>query len=279
MLQKNIVAIVVALLIGAASGYYFGYDTGFERAVRAPVTPATDDQGGDTEMAAADVMVEEVTYVGNITGYLARPKADGQYPALILIHEWWGLNDNIREFAREFAKQGYVALAVDLYEGKSAATAEEAGKLAGAVRESLEPAFANLRGAVAYLRQHENVNPDALASVGWCFGGGWSYQMAKNDLGVDASVMYYGQFSPDDDLSHMKATILGHFGETDRSIKADDVRQFQATLKTLSGEHEVFIYPNAGHAFANQDNAAAYVPAAAEQAWERTLKFLGEHVE
>jgi carboxymethylenebutenolidase len=97
--------------------------------------------------------------------------------------------------------------------------------------------------------------------------------MAKNNLGVKASVMYYGQFNPKDDLSQMRAHILGHFGEQDRAISVDDARSFQATLKTLAGDHEVFIYPNAGHGFANAGDSD-YVPEAAELAWQRTISFL-----
>ena len=147
------------------------------------------------------------------------------------------------------------------------------GTLAG----DLEGAFANLRAAVRYLQGLPQVSGERLASVGWCFGGGWSYQMAKNDLGVRASVMYYGRFSVADDLSRMRALILGNFGEEDRSISVDSVREFQATLRTLSGAHEVYIYPNAGHAFANEDSAS-YNREAAELAWRRTLAFLEKHL-
>lgn len=222
------------------------------------------------------VFLEDVQYMPenqNVTGYLVRPNLQGPLPAVILIHEWWGLNDNIKELAEQFAEQGYVALAVDLYEGEVAEEPEEAQVLAGSVREDTEGAFANLNAAVTYLQGLEYVEDERMASVGWCFGGQWSYEMAKNDLGTAASVMYYGRFSPADDLSHMKALIQGHFGEEDMSIAADDVREFQAKLQTLSGEHEVYIYPNAGHAFANSDSDS-YDEAAAQLAWERTLDFL-----
>jgi len=215
-----------------------------------------------------------VTYGDGINGYLSRPLAGGNYSALVLIHEWWGLNDNIRDFADEFAREGYVVLAVDLYGGESTDDASMARKLAGLVRNNKKSAFENLNDAVKYLKNYPNVNPGALASVGWCFGGGWSYEMAKNNLGVNASVIYYGAFNPEDDLSIMRASILGHFGNNDRSISVDGVREFEANLKTISGDHQVFIYPNAGHAFANKDNESSYVPEAAELSWSRTIEFL-----
>jgi len=197
----------------------------------------------------------------------------------VLIHEWWGLNDNIKSLADDFAEQGYVALAVDLYNGELAETPDEARVLAGGVRENVEPAFANLEAATDYLAGLEVVDGERLASVGWCFGGQWAYNMAVNSMNVDATVMYYGRFMPEDDLSMMRADILGHFGEEDTSIPIDTVHEFEAKLSTLEGDHAVFIYPNAGHAFANEDNEDAYNEEAAELAWQRTLEFLSREVQ
>ncbi len=224
------------------------------------------------------VETAEVEYHDGVTGYLALPDGSGSHPGVLLIHEWWGLNDDIREKAREFAEAGYVALAVDMYRGRSTTDRSEARELAGSVRGDIPGAFANLRAGFGHLRGLGRVDADRLASVGWCFGGGWSYQIARNNLGAKASVIYYGRFNPDDDLAQMRAVILGHFGETDRAIKVDDVKVFQARLKTLSGDHEIFIYPNAGHAFANPRNEQAYEPEAARAAWERTLSFLKRHL-
>jgi carboxymethylenebutenolidase len=224
-----------------------------------------------------DILDEEVEYFDGAVGYVARPGDNIRHPGIILIHEWWGLNDNIKDLAKDYAEQGYVALAVDLYGGEVADQSSRARELATAVRGDMEGAFENLRAAVEFLKSHDAVQAEKLASVGWCFGGGWSYQMAKNDLGVKSSVIYYGQFNPEDDLSIMRANILGHFGEEDTSIKVDDVRAFEATLKTLSGDHQIFIYPNAGHAFAN-DGGSAYVPEATELSWQRTLEFLGREL-
>ena len=231
-----------------------------------------------TASAETAVITAEVSYFdGNsrVKGYLARPDDGKKHPGLILIHEWWGLNDNIRENARRFAKLGYVALAVDMYEGEATETAAQARVLATRVRKNIPGAFANLEQAVKFLKNQDSVVDDQLASVGWCFGGGWSYQMAKNNLGVKASVIYYGRFNPEDDLQQMRATILGHFGENDRGIKVDTVREFQAVLKTLNGDHAVYIYRNAGHAFAN-DGGSRYQKDAADLAWKRTQRFLAD---
>lgn len=230
--------------------------------------------------AEIKTVTEDVVYYHNgkdVKGYLARPDDNQKHKGIILIHEWWGLNDNIRENAKKFAKLGYVALAVDLYEGESTTNREEARKLATRVRQNMEEAFKNLKSAVSYIKNQVNVNPNKVASIGWCFGGGWSYQIAKNNLGVKASVIYYGRFNPKDDLSKMRATILGNFGAEDRSIKVDTVHEFQAKLKTLSGDHEIYIYENAGHAFANE-GGSRYNIEAADLAWKRTVTFLDKNL-
>ena len=251
-MRRSIASLFVLLLVGCTSA-------------PPPKTPPPSDTG-------SEVHAEEINY-GPAKGYLALPEGRGPHPALILIHEWWGLNDNIRWYTEEFAKQGYVALAVDLYGGESTDDPKIAQELATAVRGNLEGAFANLRAAISYLRSRPEVVSDRLASVGWCFGGGWSYQIAKNDLGVKASVMYYGQFAPEDDLSMMKAHIIGHFGANDQSIPVSDVKAFRAKLQTLSGEHQIFIYENEGHGFARE-----LLTVSAKKEWERTLAFLREQL-
>jgi len=225
------------------------------------------------QISTENVIYHNTNQATAVEGYLAMPEGNGPFPAIVMIHEWWGLNDQIKDMARQYAGQGYAVLAVDLYNGDSATTPEEARVLATRVRGLPEPAFANLKDAMAYLQNLENVDPKRLASLGWCFGGGWSYEVAKNNLGAKASVIYYGRFNPEDDLDIMSTKIQGHFGADDKSIPVDDVKAFQAKLQTLEGEHQVFIYENAGHAFANEESDA-YQQESAEQAWERTLEFL-----
>lgn len=223
------------------------------------------------------IQAAEVEYYKHIKGYLAEPEGDGEHPAIILIHEWWGLNADIRSKADAFADEGYTAFAVDLYNGAATKRPKRARELATAVRNDMENAFANLRAAVAYVKSLPRVQAERLASVGWCFGGGWSYRLAKNNLGVAASIIYYGYFNPEDDLSRMRTTILGHFAENDRGILLDNVKSFSAKLKTLGGNHAIFIYPNTGHGFANPDNSV-YDAEAAALAAQRTLEFLSKHL-
>lgn len=263
--NKHTVLFIFVLLVVGAGVYLFANPSA--------EAPPTVDLTAYTE-PQYDIRSETVAYYGGTSGYLAVPEGDGPFPAMILIHEWWGLNDNIRDLAEDFAEQGYVALAVDLYNGNLAITPEEAGALAGGVRDDVDEAFRNLDAATTYLNNQTFVDANRIASVGWCFGGMWAYNMAANDMGIVASVMYYGRFSLEDDLSMMRAHILGHFGEDDTSIAVDDVKQFEAKLSTQGGDHSVFIYPNAGHAFANEDREDAYNEEAAQLAWVRTMDFL-----
>ena len=232
--------------------------------------------GGQPYAVQTELVVYSDAGGTEVEGHFARPdRREGPRPAIILIHEWWGLNDDIRAKADQFAALGYVALAVDLYDGKSTEDPSEARELAGSVRGKMELAQANLRDAVEWLKASPHVDDQRLASIGWCFGGGWSYQMAKNNLGVKASVIYYGFFNPDDDLQKMRAEIIGHFAEGDRAIRIDSVREFQAKLKTLRGDHEIYIYPNTTHGFASRPGSnPRYDQGAADLARERTLAFL-----
>jgi carboxymethylenebutenolidase len=194
---------------------------------------------------------------------------------VILIHEWWGLNDNIETMARRFAEQGYVALAVDLYGGEVADDPERARELTQSVEEG--PALDNLRQARRYLAEEQR--SPRVGVVGWCFGGAWSLQtaLAEPDQ-LDAAVVYYGRLVTERDrLSELDTPLLGIFGGEDSSIPVDDVRRFESTLEELGKDAEIHLYEGAGHAFANP-SGERYVPEAAEDAWEKTLVFLAEHL-
>lgn len=280
MKQSSALILALAVVLSACTAQVTPTDVEPDTGTGAVESPETSLNTGTGSVETESEEVVYATIAGKeIKGFVAYPTGSGSYPGLVLIHEWWGLNENIRDLAEQYAAQGYVALAVDLYEGQSTTDQTRARELTTSVSGNMDRAKDNLRQATAYLRTRPDVKKDALASVGWCFGGGWSYEMAKNDMGLDASVMYYGRFSPHEDHSHMKTDIIGHFGEEDMSIKVDDVETFQATLKTANGDHEIYIYPNAGHGFANEDNAEAYKPEAAALAWQRTLTFLRAHVQ
>ncbi|HXT51080.1 MAG TPA: dienelactone hydrolase family protein, partial [Thermoanaerobaculia bacterium] len=223
--------------------------------------------------------VEYATVDGKpVTGALAQPKGWKKGgPAVILVHEWWGLNDNIRDFARQFASHGYAALAVDLYGGKTATDPAGAQALMKPVFANVEGANENLRQASRYL--HQTVGAAKVGVVGWCFGGGWALQaalMAPDQ--IDAAVVYYGE--PEMDrakLDKLRAPLLGLYGAEDKSFGPDGPRKFEALLRELHKDASIHVFPGAGHAFANA-SGGNYVAAAADEAWKLTLDFLAKHL-
>lgn len=225
------------------------------------------------------VSTDTVTYATvdgrEVTGYYAAPEAAADsLPGLVVIHEWWGLNDNIRSMTRRLAGEGYRALAVDLYYGAVASSPDSAGTLTSTVQQ--EEALSNLRQAHGWLTDR---GAPRVGSIGWCFGGGWSLQTAlalPEDL--DASVIYYGRLVTDPGrLETLRMPVQGHFGAEDGSIPVEQVRRFEAVLDSLGKTAEVYVYEGAGHAFANP-SGTRYAPEAAKQSWARTLGFLDDHL-
>ncbi|MFQ5497305.1 MAG: dienelactone hydrolase family protein [Nitrosopumilus sp.] len=213
---------------------------------------------------------ETVAYFGDTTGYLARPTITGNYPGVVMIHEWWGLNENIKEMADKLASHGYVVLAVDLYGGKVATTSDEARQLI--TNYDLERGLQNMNSAVIFL--NENYSSEKIGSIGWCFGGGQSLNLALYNDDMDATVIYYGALVTDlDMLSTIQWPVLGIFAELDKGITADTVNSFESTLNKLDIQNDVIIYPGVDHAFANP-SGSKYVPEESKDAWNRTLSFL-----
>jgi carboxymethylenebutenolidase len=198
-------------------------------------------------------------------------------PAVIVIHEWWGLNDNVRAMADRLAGEGYIVLAIDLYGGKIATTPQEARAQMMSVVENPVIATENVKNAYEFLIG--TAGAPRVGSLGWCFGGGWSLNTAMilgDDL--DAAVVYYGQVTDDEDrLSLITAPLIGFFGAEDKGITVDSVQKFESAMERLRKNYEVHMYPGADHAFANP-TGNAYNADAAEDAWRRSLEFLDLHL-
>ncbi|MGC1132827.1 MAG: dienelactone hydrolase family protein [Nitrososphaeraceae archaeon] len=230
-----------------------------------------------------DTQNQTISYFDNASGYLVSPVADisnnetGQLPAVVMIHEWWGLNENIKNMANELAEQGYVVLAADMFNGQVATTPDQAMQFSGAVRENPSEAISNLQAAVRYLGSLENVNASRIGSLGWCFGGGQSLQLALNteaEHPLAATVIYYGNLVTDqEELTKIQWPVLGIFGDQDESIPVEDVDRFGQALNSTGVPNEIYIYEGVGHAFANPsgDNYAAEQTG---DAWQKTLDFL-----
>lgn len=208
-------------------------------------------------------------------GILYAPTGKGPFPALIVIHEWWGLNDWVKEQAAKLADQGYVALAVDLYRGKVATTPDEAHEIMrGAPDDRIKR---DLHAAFLFLQSQPNVKPDRIGSIGWCWGGGYSLDVALQEPTLAAAVINYGRLATDpDSLKKINAPILGLFGAQDRGITRDDVHKFEQALKQLGKKVEIRIYDDAGHAFENSSNKNGYRAEDAADARKRTLQFLSD---
>jgi len=203
-------------------------------------------------------------------GYLALPKTSG--PAVVVIQEWWGLVPHIRNVADRFATEGFVALAPDLYHGKSTSSPDEAGKLMMSLR--IDEAEKDLRGAAHFLLTHPNTASGHVGTVGFCMGGALSLFAACKNPEVGACVVFYGGHpNVKPDLAALKAPVLGLYAERDTFVTPASARALEKTLKDLGKRIEIQIYPDADHAFFNDERPQVYNEAAARDAWHRTIDF------
>ena len=239
--------------------------------------------------AGVDLQNKTVNYYDQANGYLVYPSAsnenksgnnNGTLPAVVMIHENKGLNDHIKNMANLLARNGYVVLAVDLFKGEVTTDRNRSSELTQYIRDNPDIATANLQSAVKYLASLPNVNAEKIASLGWCFGGAQSLQLALNsqDHPLSATVIYYGRLITDNaTLAKIKWPVLGIFGDQDRSIPVDTVKAFESALNSNNIPNEIYIFKGVGHAFANPsgDN---YAPTETKDAWDKTLSFLDKHL-
>lgn len=235
---------------------------------------------GSSAMSAGGLITGDVEYPDTdgetLTGYLARPEGDGQYPALIVLQEWWGLNEHIKDVANRFAQQGFVVLAPDLYKGEVATEPDEARKLVMALDQP--NAVLEIGQAIEFLLAHEAVSSDTAGIVGYCMGGGLVLRTAISDAKVGAAVAYYGSPLSADEAAMAKAPVLGLFGAEDGGIPVDAVNAMGEALTAAGVTNEIHIYDGAGHAFFNDTRESAYNEAAATDAWTRTLAWFNEYL-
>jgi carboxymethylenebutenolidase len=224
-------------------------------------------------------MGENVTFQSNggqTNGYLAAPKtATG--PGVIVIQEWWGLVEHIKDVCDRFAAEGFVALAPDLYHGQIAKSPDEAGKMMMALR--IDQAERDLKGAIDYLLGHPATATSKVGTVGFCMGGALSlYAATKNDK-VGACIVFYGGHpNVKPDLPNLKSPVLGIYAERDRSVSPAVVHDLERQLKELGKSFEYHIYPGADHAFFNDMRPEVYNAEAAADAWTRTVEFLRKNL-
>lgn len=212
-----------------------------------------------------------------LIGYLAQPEGEGPFPGVLLIHEWWGLNEGMTILADALAAEGYVVLAPDAYRGNVTAAFPRALWLRLTTPE--EQVFNDVDASLAHLMSLENVDTERLASMGFCFGGGHSLQLGmRQSENLPLTIIYYGAVVTDPDLLRPLTEgqgVLGVFGEEDQSIPVDGVLEFEAAMNSLNIPNEVTIYEGVGHAFLTEENYNQ--PGAAGEAWQQTLQFLAEN--
>lgn len=212
--------------------------------------------------------------------YFVPSQREGKLPGLLVVHEWWGLNEQIKDEARNLADKGYAVFAISMYGDEVASDSKRAGELATAVRNNPADAERQMKLALDFLEKQSEADASRLGVVGWCFGGAMGIILASSgDKRVKAEVVYYGTPITDTErLKNISMPILGHWGAEDQGIKVDAVRAFEKSLKDQGTPVEFHIYDGAGHAFANPTRSDSYRPEATATAWTRTLDFLAKNL-
>jgi carboxymethylenebutenolidase len=230
-----------------------------------------------TPILAADVKTSDVTFTSGkeqVKGFLAVPEGKGPFPAIVVIQEWWGLNDWVKDQAKRLAKEGYVTLAPDLYRGKVATDMQTASKLLKGLPQ--DRAIRDLKGATDYLAKHDKVNKDKIGVIGWCMGGGYALQLALNDKRIVACTICYGRVvTTPKQVEPLNAAICGIFGTKDQGIPIDTVRKFKAALEKAGKKVDSINEYPAGHGFMREKNPS-YNEKATKEAWHVIDQFFAK---
>jgi len=268
------------LLAALAAGAALGPGDAPAAPARPAATPEASAQAASTRRRVprpvqADTAIVRLWAEGPLA-FVAYPPGAGGAPGVVIVHEWWGLNAQIREVARRLARQGYVAIVPDLYDGKVAADGETAHVLARGLDEAA--ALETIAASGRWLDREPRTARRRRGVMGFCMGGGLALRTGLRDPSLSAVVMFYGPpESRAELLASLRAPLLGHFGAEDQGISVERVEAFGRTLKAAGKVADVHVYAGAGHAFMNEEQAG-YRPDAARLAWVRTLDFLQQHV-
>jgi carboxymethylenebutenolidase len=230
------------------------------------------------DAAAAAPAGKPVTFASGpetAPGYLATPEGGGKHPAIVVIQEWWGLNDFVKAKADHFATEGFVALAPDLYRGQVATDPDTAHQLMRGMPE--DRAMRDLKGAVAFLKARPDVDPARVTAIGWCMGGGYALSLALAEPTLAGAVINYGRLVTDPAaIGGLKVPLLGNFGGQDKGIPSESVRDFETKAKAAGASVDFKIYPEAGHGFASSRDPKTYRADDAKDADRRAEDFLAK---
>jgi carboxymethylenebutenolidase len=268
-MQKNLIGKILLIIVIAGIVAYISMQK-----TQPSMTNTETNSSMLSNTNAVSVKTEEVSYYAGVKGYYAHPETEGNYPGVVMIHEWWGLNDNVKTMARQLASEGYQVLAVDLYNGTVATTPDEAMKQVQSVNQ--EEMKKNMQAAVDYMRRN---GASRIASLGWCFGGGQSLALALSGEQLDGTILYYGTplITDTEKLKAIDWPVLGIFGDKDAAIPIDSIHTFDQNLQAAGVEHSVVMYPGLGHAFANP-SGQNYAATETKDAWSKTLAFLKQNL-
>ncbi len=209
-------------------------------------------------------------------GFLAIPKGTGKFPGVLVIQEIWGLVENLKDITRKFAREGYVALAVDLYDGKTVAKLEDGRSIREKISEDMM--LKDINAGFEYMKSLPNVKSNRIGSVGYCMGGGLSLKLACENKELAAAVVFYGRNpSPIDLVKNIKCPLMGNYAGEDKGITEADVNLLRDILKKYGKTYDIKIYPGAPHGFFN-DTRESYRPEAAKDAWQRVLNFYSKYL-
>ncbi|HUI30927.1 MAG TPA: dienelactone hydrolase family protein [Candidatus Acidoferrales bacterium] len=229
---------------------------------------------------AAEIKTSIVQYVSGsdtVSAYLAQPADAGKHPALIVIHEWWGLTDWMKQDARDFAARGYVALAIDLYRGALASTPQDAYKLLVSVPK--ERGAMDLKAAFEYLASIENVNTAKIGVIGWCMGGSYSFEAATLLPKLAACVIDYGNVDTTAAaVGQINCPVLCNFAELDKTYTPKMGEAFKKAMQSAGKKIEFHVYPGVNHAFMNPNNPSVYNETQTAEAWENIFAFLNANL-
>jgi len=234
-------------------------------------------------MADAQILEREVSFAGpacTINAFCAEPPDGAPRPTVIVVQEWWGLNPNIKDVARRFAREGYVAIAPDLYsrQGHKVATdPNTAAQLMGGLK--MADGIADLSAALGWVRAQKRTHSSRIGITGYCMGGSYAMLLPCESSEIAATAPFYGEIPADEKIAKLGCPIFYAYGENDGWIQRKDVDRLAADLKKYNKRGDVKIYPGCSHGFFNDTRADVYNAAAAKDAWAHTLKLFAENLQ
>lgn len=272
MLNKKQYFLLLVLIVAVVLWFFVGGNTNEEGLGGNDITSASvEDLGEANELPVT--IIEELEYFPGAKGYLVKPKDEGVFPAVILVHEAFGLRSEIKEIALSLGKLGYVVLAVDFF-GRTVNDDRNDKELVASFDS--EVGLNNMRAALTYVR---DLGVGKVATLGFGFGGEQAVRLTNTEAYIDATVVYYGTGLPAEaeNLENMTGAVLGIFGDDDTYVTVDEALGFSDALSVVGIENEIHIYPGVGHSFANP-TVSNYATEEATDAWDNTLGFLKRHL-